>query len=113
MVLRPVPRCPSTAGFHATGELPALSLVMAVADQLFEQALALSEADRRTLTLRLLRSFHDLEDHEPPWSDAQWHAAWDETLRHRLQSIADGTAELVDGDVVLNELDALASSPLP
>jgi hypothetical protein len=86
-------------------------------DQLFEQALSLSEDDRRTLALRLLRSFgdrsfHDLGDHEPPWRDAQWHAAWDATLRHRLQTVADGTAELVDGDVVLDQLDALAAAPL-
>jgi hypothetical protein len=42
-------------------------------------------------------------------SDAEWQAAWKETIEQRLRSIDDGTVELVDGDEVLAEMRALVS----
>ncbi len=85
---------------------------MAVADQLFEQALALPEEERRKLTTRLLKTLPDHPDDpdDEGLTDEQWQAAWDEELRRREQSLDDGTAKLIDGEEVMKEMFALANS---
>jgi len=82
---------------------------MAVADQLFEQALTLPEEERRKLTVRLLKTLQDGPEDEV-MTDEEWQTAWDEELARRERSLDDGTAELLDGEVVMNEMLALASA---
>ena len=83
---------------------------MAVADQLFEQALTLSDEERRKLTVRLLRTLPEDPDGDVP-TDAEWQAAWQDELLRRDRSIEDGTAELYDGETVMAEMLALSHAP--
>lgn len=82
---------------------------MAAADQIFEQALALPEEDRRKLTERLLRTFQD-DLGGDVLTDEQWQAAWDEELQRRARAIDAGTADLLDGEEVMKEMLALATA---
>ena len=64
------------------------------ATKLLEQLLLLPEAERLLVADQLLESVGDAADDDPEF-EAQ--------LRHRLNSIADGTAELIDGERVIRE----------
>lgn len=87
---------------------------MAVAKNVLEQALELNEEERCDLISELMGSLEDERDEASKLSsDAEWQAAWKETIERRLRSIDDGTVELIDGDEVLAEMHALAAAPLP
>lgn len=85
---------------------------MAVADQLFEQALTLSDEERRKLTARLLKTLPEEPDGDL-LSDEEWQEAWHAELLRRDRDIEDGTAELIDGETVMAEMLALAHAPRP
>lgn len=70
-------------------------MVCVTLEALIEQALRLSVEDRRELVTRLLESLDD----EP--TDPGHVAAWTEVIDRRLQEIADGSVELIDGHVAM------------
>lgn len=84
---------------------------MAAVDTLLEQALQLPEQERSELVARLLRSFESTDD-EDLTSD-EWEAAWAKELDDRNREVRDGTADLVDGDAVLDEARSIVRSHRP
>jgi len=66
------------------------------ATKLLEQLLRLSEGERRQIADRLRESFGDAES---PTEDPEFQAE----LQRRLDSVANGTAELIDGEQVFRE----------
>ena len=81
---------------------------MAADDVLLEQALQLSDEERGKLAARLLQSL-DPDDEE--LSPEPWDEAWSAELDQRVREVREGTVELVDGDEMLTELDAIAHRP--
>jgi putative addiction module component (TIGR02574 family) len=76
-------------------------------ESLLAQAQALSDADREELARRLYETLPPLPEMPAVWaSEEEAEAAWQEELRRRLDSVADGTAQLIDGEQVFAELRA-------
>jgi putative addiction module component (TIGR02574 family) len=69
--------------------------VSETATKLLEQLLALPEEDRAAIADQLNESLGDLGDDLDPEFEAE--------LQRRLDSVADGTAELIDGEQVFRE----------
>jgi Putative addiction module component len=85
---------------------------MAVADQLFEQALTLPEEERRKLTDRLLRTFQD--DLEGDLlTDEAWQESWRDELQRRARATDEGKTKLLEGEAVLAEAFAIATARRP
>jgi len=80
---------------------------MAAYDVLLKQALQLSDEERGKLVARLLQSL----DPDDELSPEQWDKAWSTELDQRVREVREGTVELVDGDEMLAELDAIAHRP--
>jgi len=80
---------------------------MAVYDVLLDQALQLSDEERGKLAARLLQSLDPDDDDE--LSPEQWDDVWSAELDRRVREVRDGTVELIDGDEMLAELDAIAN----
>jgi len=66
-----------------------------IATKLLEQLLTLPEADRAAIADRLNESLDELGDDLDPAFEAE--------LNRRLESVANGTAELIDGEQVFRE----------
>ena len=76
-------------------------------ESLLEQAKALSDADRAELARRLYDTLPPLPEVPEVWdNEEEAEAAWQEELQRRLDSVADGTAQLIDGEQVFAELRA-------
>ena len=73
---------------------------MAVSPELRAQLLALPAEDRQALAEELYESLH-----EKP-VDPEWESAWTDEIAKRMKEIEDGTAELIDADVVFAEIRA-------
>jgi hypothetical protein len=82
---------------------------MAAYDVLLDQALQLSEEERGKLAARLLQSLDPDDDDE--LSPEQWDDVWSAELDQRVREVREGTVELIDGDEMLAELDAIANRP--
>jgi hypothetical protein len=82
---------------------------MAAYDVLLDQALQLSEGERGKLAARLLQSLDPDDDDE--LSPEQWDDAWSAELDQRVREVREGTVELIDGDEMLAELDAITNRP--
>lgn len=82
---------------------------MAAYDVLLDQALRLSDEERGKLAARLLQSLDPDDDDE--LSPEQWDGVWSAELDQRVHEVRKGTVELVDGDEMLAELDAIANRP--
>lgn len=75
---------------------------MTAFEAVLDQALKLSDEERRRLATRLLNSLEPEDDQE--LSTEEWDSAWSAELHKRVREIREGTVELVDGDEVLTEL---------
>jgi putative addiction module component (TIGR02574 family) len=76
-------------------------------ESLLEQAKGLPEAEREELARRLYDTLPPLPEMPVVWdSEEEAEAAWQEELQRRLDSTADGTAQLVEGEQVFAELRA-------
>jgi putative addiction module component (TIGR02574 family) len=74
-------------------------------ETLLEQAKKLPDADREELARRLYETLPPLPEMPQVWdSEEEAEAAWQAELQRRLDSIADGTAELIDWEQALGEL---------
>ena len=74
-------------------------------ESLLEQAKSLPEADREELARRLYDTLPPLPEMPQAWdNEEEAEAAWQAELQRRLDSIADGTAQLVDGEQAFAEL---------
>ena len=74
-------------------------------ESLLAQAKALSDTEREELARRLYDTLPPLPEMPVVWdSEEEAEAAWQEELRRRLDSVADGTAQLLDGEQVFAEL---------
>jgi hypothetical protein len=82
---------------------------MAAYDVLLDQALQLSDEERGKLAARLLQSLDPDDDDE--LSPEQWDDVWSAELDQRVREVREGTVELIDGDEMLAELDAIANQP--
>ena len=82
---------------------------MAAYDVLLDQALQLSDEERGKLVARLLQSLDPDDDDE--LSPEQWDDVWSAELDQRVREVREGTVELIDGDEMLAELDAIADRP--
>jgi hypothetical protein len=82
---------------------------MAAYAVLLGQALRLSDEERGKLAARLLQSLDPDDDDE--LSPEQWDDVWSAELDQRVREVRAGTVELIDGDEMLAELDAIASRP--
>lgn len=82
---------------------------MAAYDILLDQALQLSDEERGKLAARLLQSLDPDDDDE--LSPEQWDDVWSAELDQRVPEVREGTVELIDGDEMLDELDAIANRP--
>jgi putative addiction module component (TIGR02574 family) len=81
---------------------------MAAYDVLLDQALQLSHEERGKLATRLLQS---LEPDDDELSPEQWDDGWSAELDQRVREVREGAVDLVDGDEMLAELDAIANRP--
>jgi hypothetical protein len=77
---------------------------MSAPESLLEQALQLPDAERGKLAMRLLRTLEP--DNEDEVIGDGWKAAWSAEIDRRVKEVADGSAELLDGDEVLAEARA-------
>ena len=76
-------------------------------ESLLEQAKSLPDADRAELARRLYDTLPPLPDVPDVWdTEEEAEAAWQAELQRRLDSIADGSAQLLDGEQVFAELRA-------
>jgi len=76
-------------------------------DSLFTQAKSLSDSDREELARRLYDSLPPVPELPEAWdNDDQAEAAWQEELNCRLEEVANGKAELIEGEKVFTELRA-------
>jgi len=76
-------------------------------ESLLQQAMALPEAEREELARRLYDTLPPRPEMPVAWdSEEEAEAAWQEELRRRLASVADGSAQLLDGEQVFDELRA-------
>lgn len=76
-------------------------------ESLLEQAQTLPDADRAELARRLYDTLPPLPEMPEVWtSEEEAEAGWQEELQRRLDSIADGSAQLIDGDQVFAEVRA-------
>jgi putative addiction module component (TIGR02574 family) len=79
--------------------------MFATVESLLDQAKALSDTDREELARRLYDTLPPLPEMPRVWdNEEEAEAAWQAELQQRLDSIADGTAELVDGEQAFAEL---------
>jgi len=81
---------------------------MAAYDVVLDQALQLSDEERGKLAARLLQSLDPDDDELSP---EQWDDVWSAELDQRVREVREGTVELIDGDEMLAELDAIANRP--
>jgi hypothetical protein len=77
---------------------------MAALDALLEQALQLTDDQRGTLAVQLLRTLEPADGEEI--AEDEWQAAWSVEIDRRIREVDDGTAELIDGDEVLADARA-------
>ena len=77
----------------------------AIAMTLLEQLLALPVEDRAAVAQQLQASLEPLTP-----EDEAAEAAWQIELQRRLDSIADGSAQLLDGETMLAEIRALRAA---
>jgi hypothetical protein len=77
---------------------------MAALDALLEQALQLTDDQRGTLAVQLLRTLEPTDGEEI--AEDEWQAAWSFEIDRRIREVDDGTAELIDGDEVLADARA-------
>jgi hypothetical protein len=82
---------------------------MAAYDVLLDQALQLSDEERGKLAARLLQSLDPDDDDD--LSPEQWDDVWFAELDQRVREVREGAVELIDGDEMLAELDAIANRP--
>jgi len=76
-------------------------------ESLLEQAKALPEAVREELARRLYDTLPPLPEMPVVWdSEEEAEAAWQEELQQRLDSVANGTAQLIDADQMFAEIEA-------
>lgn len=76
-------------------------------ESLLEQAKALPETEREELARRLYDTLPPLPEMPVVWdSKEEAEAAWQGELQRRLDSVADGSAQLLDGEQVFAELRA-------
>jgi putative addiction module component (TIGR02574 family) len=76
-------------------------------ESLLQQAMALPETEREQLARRLYDTLPPLPEMPVEWdSEEEAEAAWQEELQRRLDSIADGTARLIDVDQMFAEIEA-------
>jgi hypothetical protein len=81
---------------------------MAAYDVVLDQALQLSDQERGKLAALLLQSLDPDDDELSP---DQWDDVWSAELDQRVREVRAGAVELVDGDELLAELDAIANRP--
>jgi putative addiction module component (TIGR02574 family) len=81
---------------------------MTAFETVLDQALKLSDEEKRRLATRLLNSI-DPADQE--LSSEDWDSAWSAELHKRVSEIREGTVELIDGDEVLAELHEIVERP--
>ena len=73
-------------------------------ESLFEQAKSLSEFDRAELANRLYDTLPALPELPIAWqSEDEAEAAWKAELHHRLDDVANGTADCIPWDQALAE----------
>jgi putative addiction module component len=70
-------------------------------EQVTEAALRLSDKERAELSYRLLLSIDDIPVEDLLMSDEARDRLWQEELDRRLQQVAYGEVELIDGDVAM------------
>lgn len=76
-------------------------------DSLLNQAKTLTDAQRAELANRLFGTLPAPPEPPQTWdSEEVAEAAWQEELERRLNDVANGTAELIDGEQVFAELRA-------
>jgi len=73
------------------------------AEDLYREALALSEEERERLALLL---YNTAPEH---LADAEWEQAWVDEAERRGRAIAEGREKLIPGDQVMRELRELVS----
>ncbi|HJZ94412.1 MAG TPA: addiction module protein [Gemmataceae bacterium] len=87
---------------------------MVTVESLLEQAKSLPESDRGELARRLYDTLTPIPEMPPEWAnDEEAEAAWQEELQRRLDSIADGSAQLIDTDQMFADIKAYREDKRP
>lgn len=73
------------------------------AQDLYREALALSEEERERLALLLYNTAPESA------ADAEWEQAWVEEAERRGRAVAEGQEQLIPGDQVMRELREILS----
>jgi hypothetical protein len=87
------------------------TVAMALPRKLVTELLELPEEDRGTLAVLLWRSLEPDDGKEV--TGKEWEAAWGAVIERRMREVAEGKVELVDGDQVDAEIQALIDAPDP
>jgi hypothetical protein len=87
------------------------AVAMALPRKLVTELLALPDEDRGTLAVLLWRSLEP-DDGKEITVEA-WEAAWGAVIERRMRGVAEGKVDLVDGDQVDAEIQALIDAPDP
>lgn len=100
---RPMATMPATTYTEA--------IAMALPRKLVTELLELPDEDRGTLAVLLWRSLEPDDGEEV--TGKEWEAAWATAIERRMREVAEGKVELVDGDQVDAEIQALIDAPVP
>jgi Putative addiction module component len=87
------------------------AIAMALPRKLVTELLELPEEDRGTLAVLLWRSLEPDDGKEV--TGKEWEATWGAVIERRMREVAEGKVELVDGDQVDTEIQALIDAPDP
>lgn len=87
------------------------AIAMALPRKLVTELLELPDEDRGTLAVLLWRSLEPDDGKEV--TGKEWEAVWAAAIERRMREVADGKVELVDGDQVDAEIQALIDAPVP
>lgn len=84
---------------------------MALPRKLVAELLELPDEDRGALAALLWRSLEPDDGEEV--TGKEWEAVWAAVIERRMREVAEGKVELVDGDQVDAEIQALIDAPVP
>jgi len=86
-------------------------VAMALPRKLVTELLELPDEDRGALAVLLWRSLEPDDGEEV--TGKEWEAVWAAEIERRMREVAEGKVELVDGDQVDAEIQAMLDAPVP
>lgn len=87
------------------------AIAMALPRKLVTELLELPDEDRGKLAVLLWRSLEPGDGEEV--TGKEWEEVWAAAIERRMREVAEGKVELVDGDQVDAEIQALIDAPDP